>query len=306
MRRSRWFVVLFAVALTVAATFTPAAARTNAEGEGSWITLSPAETMVVQQELLAGMTEQKCDSCQATGQWDSNWEAWLNNWSQGWDYQAFKDGQIYSLALSNMGYVERYPGSGDFIILSDANPSGPAEWLTLSEAETREIQLYMVSDCPQAQVTGQWDANWEACLNDWSAGWHYRTLSGGRLNSLSMGQMGYVANADGKWMILEGQEPNPGEGGNWITLKSSDTLKLQQAMKEQKPDLFGTLNPIGAWDMSWAQALDQWGRSEEWKPADWNPEVEWPGIELLNERRVAPAILERMGFSRDENGVLVQ
>ncbi len=148
--------------------------------------------------------------------------------------------------------------------------------------------------CDKCKVTGQWDSNWEKFLNDWSAGWIYRTLSAGRLNANCLGQMGYVANVDGKWMILEGQPPNPGEGGNWITLISSDTLKLQQALQGQKPDLFGALKPIGAWDMRWAQALDAWGKSDDWKPANWNPQVQWPGIQLLNERRVAPALLERL------------
>ena len=93
MLRSRWYVVLFAVVLAVAATTMPAAARTSADGEGRWITLTPAEIQTVQQAMVSAMTDDKCDKCKVTGQqtttglivWRKadNWTAFTNG-SRTW------------------------------------------------------------------------------------------------------------------------------------------------------------------------------------------------------------------------------
>jgi hypothetical protein len=305
MRRTRsakWMVALLVATMTVMAMSVSASAQTSPGGE-DWVTLTPAEVQAIQQTMLSGQTDTPCPSCKSTGQWDSNWESWLNNWSQNWGFATLKDGKINGNALSKMGFVPNYYGA--YIILPDADPAHPAEWLTLSPAQILEIQKFWKSDptperpCPQCKATGQWDSNWEAWMNKWSEGWIYRTLSGGSISSLSLGQMGYVTNGDGKWVILD--SPIPSEGGSWITLTSADTLKLQQTLQSLLPDRFGALNATGKWDKPWVDALYGWGQSPEWlgPPPDNAPAM------LLNEARVAPALLDRLGFSINEVKALV-
>jgi hypothetical protein len=301
-----WVKVLIAVALIGVATSGLAGAQVSEEGP--WVTLSPAEIQRVQEAYLSGASQENpCPSCKAIGQWDSNWENWMNPWAEGWGYAAIKDGKVNERAMGQMGYVAN--GIGGWVILEDTDPYHSAEWLTLSKDEILQIQNGKLSgaglpECPSCQATGQWDPAWEKYLNDWSIGWIYRTISAGRLNTLSLGQMGFVGQ-DGKWMIIDGS-PNPGEGGGLVTLVSLDTLKLQQAMQSQKPDRFASLKATGAWDQSWADALWAWGQDKEWAPVvGADPDKDWKGVLLINERRVAPMLMSKLGFSINDTRQLV-
>jgi hypothetical protein len=298
MRRLTGFLAITAALVAVAAT---SAATWAQSEEPQWFSLTPAEIQAVQQTALRKAQDAPCAQCRVTGQWDSNWEKWLN--AQAQTFTALSDGKVNGQTLEWLGYRQNMRNV--WIILSDTDPEDPAEWLTLSPAEIQKIQQTFLDlnpdpGCTQCRVTGQWDSNWEKWLNDWSMSsvWRFRSLSGGKIDGLALrlldfrpgfGEVGY--------QILDGVTPN--EGASWVTLSSADTLKLQRALQSQCPEFFAQLKPSGAWDQAWSDGLSKWSLSDDWRPEDVAPE-DWKGLELINERRLAPPLLDKLGFSLND------